>query len=109
MITATFIFDIKQFDEAFHALDARIAAAARETSGYIGEDAWEDPKTGRVANVYYWEDETGLKQLISHPDHIEAKRIYSQWLGGYQVMISQVLRTYGDGQLSRSIAATGPA
>jgi len=109
MITATFIFDIKQFDEAFHALDARIAAAAKATTGYIGEDAWEDPKTGRVANVYYWEDETGLKQLISHPDHIEAKRIYSQWLGGYQVTISQVLRTYGDGQLSRSLPVNGQA
>ena len=26
----------------------------------------------------------------------EAKRRYSEWLSGYQVIISQVLRTYGD-------------
>ncbi|HXA47752.1 MAG TPA: antibiotic biosynthesis monooxygenase [Burkholderiaceae bacterium] len=96
MFTATFIFDTKQFDEDFHRLDAIIAAAARETVGYLGEEAWEDPKNGRISNVYYWESEQGLKQLMEHPTHREAKKRYSEWLSGYQVVISQVLRSYGD-------------
>jgi hypothetical protein len=38
----------------------------------------------------------GLKQLIEHPNHLEAKRRYSEWLSEYQVVIAQVIRTYGD-------------
>lgn len=100
MHSATFIFDTRQFDDEFHRLDAIIAAAAKETEGYIGEEAWEDPKTGRVSNVYYWESDAGLKQLMSHPAHLQAKARYSEWLTGYRVVISQVLRTYGDGRLT---------
>jgi heme-degrading monooxygenase HmoA len=96
MYSATFIFDTRQFDSDFHRLDAIIAAAAKETEGYLGEEAWEDPKTGRISNVYYWASEAGLRQLMAHPSHQEAKRRYSEWLSGYQVVISQVLRSYGD-------------
>ena len=100
MISATFIFDPRQFDDEFHALDAQIAAAARQTDGYLGEEAWQDPKTGRIANVYYWQSETGLRQLMNHPQHLLAKQRYQQWLSGYQVIISQVLRSYGDGSFA---------
>lgn len=100
MYSATFIFDTKQFDDAFHRLDALIASAAKASEGYLGEESWEDPKTGRIANVYYWQTEAGLQQLMSNPHHLEAKRRYSEWLGGYQVVISQVLRCYGDGAIS---------
>lgn len=96
MYSTTFIFDTRQFDSEFHRLDALISTAAKETDGYLGEEAWEDPKTGRIANVYYWNSELGLKQLIAHPSHVEAKRRYSEWLSGYQVVISQIIRTYGD-------------
>jgi heme-degrading monooxygenase HmoA len=96
MFSATFIFDTRQFDADFHRLDALIAAAARETEGYLGEEAWEDTRTGRISNVYYWESQAGMKQLIEHPNHQEAKRRYSEWLSGYQVIIAEVLRTYGD-------------
>jgi heme-degrading monooxygenase HmoA len=96
MFSATFIFDTRQFDADFHRLDALIAAAARETEGYLGEEAWEDTRTGRISNVYYWESQVGMKQLIEHPNHQEAKRRYSEWLSGYQVIIAEVLRTYGD-------------
>jgi heme-degrading monooxygenase HmoA len=96
MYSATFIFDTKQFDDEFHRLDALIATAAKESEGYLGEEAWEDAKTGRISNVYYWSSEQGLRQLMAHPSHLEAKRRYSEWLSGYQVIISQVIRTYGD-------------
>jgi hypothetical protein len=36
---------------------------------------------------------------MSHPVHLQAKARYSEWLSGYQVIVSQVLRTYGDGAL----------
>jgi heme-degrading monooxygenase HmoA len=109
MYSATFIFTAKQYDDEFHALDALIAAAAKETTDYIGEEVWEDPKTGRIANVYYWESEAGLKELIAHPKHIEAKSRYTQWLGGYQVIISQVIKTYGDGPMEHVLTANSVA
>jgi heme-degrading monooxygenase HmoA len=106
MFSTTFIFDTRQFDSEFHRLDALIAAAAKETDGYLGEEAWEDPKTGRIANVYYWRSELGLKQLVEHPKHVEAKRRYGEWLNGYQVIISQVIRSYGDNTISHPAASS---
>ncbi|OYV02242.1 MAG: antibiotic biosynthesis monooxygenase [Burkholderiales bacterium PBB5] len=96
MYSATFIFDQKRIDAEFQALDALIAQAARDTVGYLGEEARQDPQTGRQCNVYYWADELGLQQLIKHPLHQQAKATYSQWLGGYHVVLSKVLRCYGD-------------
>jgi len=100
MYSATFIFDKKQFDDEFHALDAQIAAAARETVGFLGDESWEDPNTGRLCNVYYWADEIGLRQLMHHPSHLRAKAGQAQWLDGYQVIVSQVLRSYGDERIN---------
>ncbi len=100
MYTATFIFDKKQFDDEFYALDASIAAIAKQTTGYIGEEAWENPQTGRVCNVYYWHSMQGLQELMQHPKHLEAKAKQSNWLDGYQVYIAEVIRAYGDGLIA---------
>jgi heme-degrading monooxygenase HmoA len=99
MYSATFIFDKKQFDEQFYQLDKEIAEIAKQTSGYIGEEAWENNVTGLVSNVYYWQTIDGLHELMKHPKHLEAKAAQSNWLNGYQVIISQVLRAYGDGAI----------
>jgi heme-degrading monooxygenase HmoA len=99
MFSATFIFASKQFDEEFHRLDAAIAAAAKAIPGYLGEESWENPSTGLVSNVYYWESLEALQQLMTHPKHLEAKSKQAKWLNGYQVIISQVLRSYGDSSL----------
>ncbi|WP_028448313.1 antibiotic biosynthesis monooxygenase family protein [Chitinibacter tainanensis] len=109
MYSATFIFTPKQYDAEFEALDAQIAAAAKASQGYLGEESWEDPKTGRIANVYYWASEAGLRELMAHPQHLAAKQRYQTWLGGYQVIIAQVLRTYGDGALSGGLTLPNPA
>jgi hypothetical protein len=37
---------------------------------------------------------------MQHPKHLEAKAAYSKWLKGYQVVISQVVRAYGDGAIT---------
>lgn len=99
MYSSTFIFASKEFDAEFHRLDAAIAAAARDIPGYLGETSWENPQTGLVANVYYWDSLEALQALVKHPQHLEAKERQSNWLDGYQVIISEVLRTYGDGGL----------
>jgi heme-degrading monooxygenase HmoA len=96
MYSSTFIFAKKQFDDAFHRLDEEIAAAAKAVPGYLGEETWENPATGLVSNVYYWSSLEALQQLMQHPRHLEAKAAQHQWLAGYQVVISHVLRTYGD-------------
>lgn len=100
MYSSTFIFAKKQYDDAFHSLDQMIAEIAKEIPGYLGEETWENPATGLISNVYYWETLEALQQLVTHPRHLEAKAKQGNWLAGYQVVISEVIRTYGDGGLS---------
>jgi len=105
MYSATFIFAKKQFDEDFHRLDQTIAQAAREMPGYLGEEAWENPQSGLVSNVYYWESLEALQALMQHPVHLQAKARQAEWLDGFQVVIAQVLRTYGDSKLKPMLGA----
>ncbi|MNT88263.1 hypothetical protein D3C71_1652980 [compost metagenome] len=44
---------------------------------------------------------------MQHPTHLEAKAAQAQWLNGYQVVISQVLRTYGDDKLRGLLPTAG--
>ena len=53
-----------------------------------------------MSNVYYWQSLEALQTLMQHPEHLKAKAAQAQWLNGYQVVIAQVLRTYGDNQLA---------
>ncbi|MCK6388678.1 MAG: antibiotic biosynthesis monooxygenase [Zoogloea sp.] len=99
MYTSTFVFAAKAFDTEFHRLDNAIATSARAIPGYLGETSWENPQTGQVANVYYWDSLEALQALVDHPLHREAKARQADWLDGYHVTISQVLRSYGDGRL----------
>ena len=105
MISATFIFDKKQFDDAFYALDNAIAEIARNCAGYLGEDSWENLETGRFANVYYWESMEALQALMQHPKHLEAKAAQAKWLNGYQVVIAEVLREYNNGKFTHPAQA----
>ena len=100
MYSSTFIFAKKQFDDEFYRLDQAIAEAAKEIPGYIGEEVWENSNTGLVSNVYYWETLESLQALIKHPKHLEAKAAQENWLNGYQVVISEVIKTYGDAKLT---------
>jgi heme-degrading monooxygenase HmoA len=99
MYAATFVFAKKQFDEDFHRLDGLIADVARVLPGYLGEETWENSESGLISNVYYWESLESLQALVQHPRHLEAKAAQSNWLDGYRVVISQVIRSYGDGKL----------
>lgn len=97
MYTSTFTFAKKQYDDEFHALDTVIAQVAKSIPGYLGEEAWESRETGLTSNVYYWASMESLQALMQHPSHIQAKQRQAQWLNGYQVVIAQVIGSYGDG------------
>jgi hypothetical protein len=55
--------------------------------------------------VYYWASLDALQALMEHPAHLEAKAAQANWLAGYQVIISEVLRTYGDAGFAHPAAA----
>ncbi|ENO89992.1 antibiotic biosynthesis monooxygenase family protein [Thauera linaloolentis] len=103
--TATFTFAKREFDDEFHALDDAIARVARSIPGYMGEESWENPATGLISNVYYWESMEALRTLIDHPVHQEAKQRQARWLDGYQVVIARVMHAYGDGGIPHPLAA----
>ncbi len=97
MYASTFTFAKKQYDDDFHRLDQAIAEAAKQIPGYLGEEAWENDRL--LSNVYYWDSLEALQALMQHHTHLQAKARQGEWLDGYQVVIAQVLRTYGDGKL----------
>ncbi|MED5617657.1 antibiotic biosynthesis monooxygenase family protein [Ideonella sp. BN130291] len=104
MYSSTFIFAKGDYDDEFHRLDQAIAEAAQSIPGYLGEEAWENPATGQLCNVYYWDSLEALGALMQHPRHLQAKAQQHRWLDGYQVVVSQVLKTYGDGKLAHPLA-----
>lgn len=103
MFTSTFTFAKGEYDAEFFALDERIARIARAIPGYRGEEAWENPATGLISNVYYWDSMDALQQLMNHPSHREAKTTQARWLKGYQVVIAEVVRSYGDGGIAHPL------
>ncbi len=105
MFSSTFTFAKKQYDDEFYRLDEAIAAAAKSIPGYLHEEAWENPATGLMSNVYYWESLEALQQLINHPIHQQAKAASDNWLAGYHVVIAQVIRSYGNPDLGHRILA----
>jgi heme-degrading monooxygenase HmoA len=106
MFAATFTFAKGDYDDEFHQRDLAIAEAARSIPGYLGEEAWENPASGLISTVYYWETLEGLQQLIEHPMHVAAKQRQGRWLKGYHVTIAQVLKSYGDGGIAHPLAPT---
>jgi heme-degrading monooxygenase HmoA len=104
MYTATFTFAKRQFDDEFHALDAVIAQLAQSIPGYLGEESWENPASGLISNVYYWQTLDALQALMTHPAHLEAKQRQGQWLAGYQVVVAEVIGCYGDGGIAHPLA-----
>ena len=97
MYSASFMFEPGTRDNEFHRLNRLIERAAAATPGFLGSESWHAPGGGRVNATYYWETLEALRAFSAHPDHLEAKRRYKSWYGGYHVVISEVLHSYGDG------------
>ncbi|OYY61186.1 MAG: antibiotic biosynthesis monooxygenase [Burkholderiales bacterium 28-67-8] len=104
MYTSTFTFAAREFNDEFHALDSVIAQAAKSTPGYLGEESWESPSSGLTSTVYYWDALESLQALMTHPAHIAAKQRQQRWLAGYQVVIAEVIGSYGDGGITHPLA-----
>jgi heme-degrading monooxygenase HmoA len=100
MFSAAFIWEPGTYDAEFNELNALIEAAAVAAPGYIGVEEWKSEDGSRRNATYYWESLEGLKALSLHPKHIEAKKKYSQWYKGYHVVISEVVKSYGDSTFS---------
>lgn len=104
MYSAAFIFAPGDYDAEFHRLNALIDKAAAQTPGFIGSESWQDA-TGRVRNAtYYWETLDALQSFSRNPHHLEAKQQYDRWYQGYQIVVSEILKSYGDGNLSHLTA-----
>jgi heme-degrading monooxygenase HmoA len=100
MFSAAFIWEPGTYDAEFNELNALIEAAAIAAPGYLGVEEWKSDDGKRRNTTYYWESLEGLKALSTHPNHIEAKQKYARWYNGYHVVISEVVRSYGDSAFS---------
>ncbi len=109
MISAAFIWEPGRYDAEFMALNALIEEAARSVPGYLGVESWTSEDGKRNNATYYWRDLESLKMLSVHPKHIEAKRRYAEWYDGYHVVISEVLRSYGDEAFAHITSARNDA
>jgi heme-degrading monooxygenase HmoA len=104
VFAAQFIFKPGVYDERFHELDASIDAFALTLDGFLGVERWQSAD-GTVKNsIYYFVDMETVKVFSRFEDHKTAKAEYAKWYEGYQVVISEVTATYGDGNIP-SIAA----
>ncbi len=99
MYSASFIFKPGTYDDEFHRLNKLIGDIALNTQGYLGADSWFSADGETVNATYFWDSLESLKTFSSHPTHLEAKRQYSRWYDAYHIVISEVLKSYGDGAM----------
>jgi heme-degrading monooxygenase HmoA len=100
VFSAAFIFEPGQYDAEFTRLDGLIEAAARAMPGFLGVELWVSEDGKRRNATYYWDSLEELKAFSRHPDHLEAQRQYTRWYKGFHIVISEVVRSYGDGALA---------
>ena len=99
MYSVEFIFKPGNYDQQFYDLDNQIQQAAESITGYLGKENWQSAN-GKIINVtYYWHNRQSLKEFSKHPKHLEAKRQYTKWYDGFHIVISEVKRSYGDGNI----------
>lgn len=67
------------FDDEFHRLNKLIDTAAKATEGFLS------PETRQALD--------GKTLNANHP---EARKQVSRWYDGYHIVVSEVIRSYGD-------------
>ena len=96
MYSAAFIFKPGTYDDEFHRLNALIDKAARANPGFITAETWKSADGATLNATYYWQTLEDLRVFSQHPDHLEAKKQYRRWYDGYHIVISEILKSYGD-------------
>lgn len=99
MYSAMFIWEPGEYDAEFQRLNALIDEAARANPGFLGSESFQTADGVRRNAVYYWSDLESLEAFAADPVHLEAKRQYDRWYRGYQIVIAEVIRSYGDGAI----------
>ncbi|MFM6968353.1 MAG: antibiotic biosynthesis monooxygenase family protein [Microbacteriaceae bacterium] len=99
MIAAQFIFQPGSYDAEFHALDAKIEDAAAAMPGFLGTDKWYSKDGTRTNSIYYFESMADLTKLGRVTEHRDAKGKVSRWYDGFQVVVTEVVASYGDGNI----------
>lgn len=97
MISCSFIFSPGIYDAEFHELDGKIDAFASSLVGFIGVDRWVSDDGKARNSIYYFETMDSVRELSRYPEHLTAKENYKKWYLGYQIVVSEVVGSYGDG------------
>ena len=100
MYSVSFIFETHKLDEEFQALDSKIEEVAQATEGFLGKESWKLVNGETLNTTYYWATKQTLNTFSKNQQHIIAKRNYKKWYKGFQIIISKVEKSYGDGGLS---------
>jgi heme-degrading monooxygenase HmoA len=69
----------------------------RALPDFVGVESWQSSSGKRRNATYFWRSLDALKSFAAHPAHQEAKRKYSRWYEGYHIVVSEIVRSYGDG------------
>lgn len=97
MYSVAFIYEPGEYDAEFHRLNHTVDEVARSLPDFIGVESWQSPGGTRRNATYFWRSLEALKSFAAHPIHREAKRKHARWYEGYHIVVSEVLRSYGDG------------
>ena len=98
-IACQFVFEPGEYDEEFHRLDGQIDEFASGLEGFISVHRWKSPD-GRLNNsIYFFKDMDSVQALAKFPQHLVAKQEVKRWYKSYQILITEVTASYGDGNL----------
>jgi heme-degrading monooxygenase HmoA len=100
IIACQFVFEPGEYDEEFHLLDGQIDVYASELSGFISVHRWVSPDSRLNNSIYFFKDMNSVKDLAKFPQHLTAKQEVKRWYKSYQILITEVTASYGDGNLT---------
>ena len=106
MIAAQFIFQPGTYDDEFHELDQKIEDAAAALPGFLGVDRWQSADGKRLNAIYYFESMADLTKLGRVTEHRDAKGKVARWYDAYQVVVTEVIASYGDGNIGHISAGS---
>ncbi|MDH6422925.1 antibiotic biosynthesis monooxygenase family protein [Aurantimicrobium minutum] len=105
MFAAQFIFKPGTYDDEFYQLDDAIEEFVQAMPGFLGVEKWVSADGTTKNSIYYFADKQTLTEFSRFPQHLTAKAGVQRWYDAYEVVISEVVASYGDGKIP-SIASS---